>query len=264
MRSTLTGLLAIVFMASANAPLFAQQQWGDVKAKVVWAEDKIPDRKVVNNKGCPCARPVEDNILLINAKNKGVANVAICLVPMKGAKMPIHPKLAAVPKKAAIIDQPACLFEPRVTMIRAGQRLEIRNSSAIGHNANLAGGVNQPPNVLIPAGGKLVFDGQTALKPENNAISMSCSIHAWMGGQIYVFDHPYFTLTDANGNFEIKDAPAGNYLIYMKHESCGWLHTPRLTNSEKKSGGRFGQPISIPAGKALDMGVIKFKPAYLN
>jgi hypothetical protein len=185
-------------------------------------------------------------------------------LPKDGAKMPIHPKLAVAPKKTFVIDQPACLFEPRVTMLRTGQRLEIRNSSAIGHNANVTGDLNKPPNVLIPAGNKRVFDGPTALKPENKPISLACNIHKWMGGWIFVFDHPYFALTDADGNFEMKDAPAGDYLIFIKHESAGWLHTPRLTDKEKKSGGSFGQPISIPAGKALDMGVIKFKAEYLN
>ncbi len=68
--------------------------------------------------------------VVIDPKNKGVENVAVWLAAVGNAKMPVNPKSVAVPKKAAIIDQPCCLFEPRVTIIRTGQTLEIRNSSA--------------------------------------------------------------------------------------------------------------------------------------
>src|SRR5207247_2024810 len=138
------------------------------------------------------------------------------------------------------IDQPCCLFEPRVTMIRAGQALEIHNSAAIGHNANLKGTKNNPPNVLIPPGGKRVFAGDTALVAEERAIDLACNVHGWMGGKIYVFDHPYFAMTDETGQFEIKDAPVGKFRLIMQHEESGWLHTPRFADKEKKVGGRFG------------------------
>ncbi len=100
------------------------------------------------------------------------------------------------------------------------------------------------------------------MKAEKNAIALSCGIHGWMGGQIYVFDHPYFAVTDANGNFEIKGAPAGDYLIYMKHELAGWLHSPG--EPKKGVGGSKGQPITIPGGQAFKLDPIKFKPEYLK
>ena len=53
-----------------------------------------------------------------------------------------------------------------------------------------------------------------------------------------IFDHPYYAVTDEDGKFEIKDAPAGNYRIVYWHENVGF-----------KGGkdGRFGEPVAIPA-----------------
>ncbi len=36
-----------------------------------------------------------------------------------------------------------------------------------------------------------------------------------------VLDHPYFAVTDENGNFEIKNAPAGTQKVVVWQESVG-------------------------------------------
>ena len=46
-------------------------------------------------------------------------------------------------------------------------------------------------------------------------ITVSCTIHPWMRAWIRVFDHPYYAVTDDNGHFEIKDAPAGEYRLVV-------------------------------------------------
>ena len=50
---------------------------------------------------------------------------------------------------------------------------------------------------------------------------MSCSIHGSMKSWMRVFNHPYFAVTDANGNFEIKNAPAGKLNLVSWQESTG-------------------------------------------
>jgi hypothetical protein len=39
-----------------------------------------------------------------------------------------------------------------------------------------------------------------------------------MNGWIYVFDHPYFAVTDADGSFTIKDVPPGDHVLELWHE----------------------------------------------
>jgi hypothetical protein len=71
----------------------------------------------------------------------------------------------------------------------------------------------------------------------------------WVNGNIAVFAHPYFAVTDADGAFEIKDAPAGKYRLVV------W-------NFAYNNGadGRAGQSIAIPTDTRVDLGEIVFTP----
>jgi len=42
--------------------------------------------------------------------------------------------------------------------------------------------------------------------------------HTWMNGWIYVFDHPFFAVTDDEGAFAIRDVPPGTYTLELWHE----------------------------------------------
>lgn len=46
-----------------------------------------------------------------------------------------------------------------------------------------------------------------------------------MAAWIAVVDHPFFAVTDAGGNFEIKGLPPGTYTIEVWHEA--YLGTTR-------------------------------------
>jgi hypothetical protein len=70
-----------------------------------------------------------------------------------------------------------------------------------------------------------------------------------MNGRAGVFTHPYFAITDADGNFSIKDAPAGNYRIMVYNGSY-------LGGAK----GARGRPITIPAGAAINLGDLEFSP----
>jgi hypothetical protein len=56
---------------------------------------------------------------------------------------------------------------------------------------------------------------------EEVAIPVKCNIHPWMRSYIAVFKHPYFAVTDKNGNFELKNLPPGTYTIKAWHEKLG-------------------------------------------
>jgi hypothetical protein len=51
---------------------------------------------------------------------------------------------------------------------------------------------------------------------------MSCNIHQHMTAKIWVFDHPFYAVTDAQGKYEIKDIPAGvEVWVVGWHEESG-------------------------------------------
>jgi len=49
-------------------------------------------------------------------------------------------------------------------------------------------------------------------------VPVSCDIHWWMRAWVGVLDHPFFAVTDAEGNFEIGNLAAGKYTIGVWRE----------------------------------------------
>jgi hypothetical protein len=220
-------LIAAAFVPALTLRADDKQEWGTVKGQVFFNGGNIPAMKNIvvpaPAPACVAGNPPIEEKWVINPKNKGVRWAIVSLGPLeKKGKLPIHPDLAAIPNKAVEIDQPCCAFTPRVVAMRGGQALTIKNSAGFLHNANFAGAVkakNDAFNTAIAAGGKHVT---APLNPYWVPMSLSCTVHSWMKAHVAVFDHPYFAVTDADGNFEIPKAPAGKYRIRVWQESIGF------------------------------------------
>ena len=63
---------------------------------------------------------------------------------------------------------------------------------------------------------------------------MKCDVHPWMFAYIGVVDHPYFAVTDKDGNFTIKNVPAGKYTVEAVHQKAG----PRARRRKSKPASR--------------------------
>jgi hypothetical protein len=50
---------------------------------------------------------------------------------------------------------------------------------------------------------------------------VKCDVHPWMSAWVGVFEHPFHNVTDSKGTFEIKDLPAGKYVVAAWHEKFG-------------------------------------------
>jgi hypothetical protein len=143
-------------------------------------------------------------------------------------------------------DQPCCAFEPHVLGVVDGQIVEVKNSAPFPHNVNVFGGaVNPKLNETVPPGKSLDIEGW---KASTTPVPVQCVIHPWMKMYIRVFPHPYFAVTDAQGNWEIKDAPAGKWNLVVWHEGQGW-----------GPGGKAGTPVVIAANMVTNAGVTKVK-----
>jgi hypothetical protein len=66
---------------------------------------------------------------------------------------------------------------------------------------------------------QMILPGATCAKPE--IIPLKCDAHPWMAGYVVVAANPYFAVSAADGSFEIKDVPAGNYVVAVWHEYLG-------------------------------------------
>lgn len=238
---------------SASRAYAEQAGWGTVRGRIVYAGE-TPARTPINvgqdQQHCLANGPLLSEDLVVNKANKGIEYAFVWLLPPKrGEHLPIHPQLQNTAGQPVVLDQPRCMFVPHALGIRQGQELLVKNSAVIAHNVKWEGNPLQNPggNQLLPAGGSFTIRD---LKAQRLPIPVKCNIHPWMTAWLGVYDHPYFAVTDADGNFEIKLAPAGRFPLMIWQEKIGYRGGAK---------GRNGMPVEINNGGVTDLGQLEMK-----
>lgn len=257
-QALLVGSVWTVLVLSSGQ-VHAQGGWGTIKGTIVYDGTPPKNEKANVDKDqshCLSKGDILRNELVVNEKNKGVRWVLVWLTDAKDPSNykfvpPIHPSLKN-PKKVVEIDQPCCVFEPRVIGIQTSQSLVVKNSAPIPHNFKIDSiGGGPVANPLIPAKGQ--SPPISGFLPKLIPTMYTCSIHSWMKGWIGTFPHPYFAVTDADGNFEIKNAPAGKFRLMVWQEKVGWVIRDAKNPRDR------GKVIQIKPGETTDVGKVLLK-----
>ena len=119
-------------------------------------------------------------------------------------------------------------------LIWTRQKVVLGNSDPVGHNVKIDCRDNPQSNDTIPSGGTIEkkFD-----KAERLPVPVSCSIHPWMKGWIVIRDTPYMAVTDADGKFEIKNLPAGEWQFMFWQEQAGYVSNVKSTGNRRSGSG---------------------------
>ena len=160
-------------------------------------------------------------------KSGGLANVYVYV------KSGLEGSAFAVPATPVILDQKGCRYEPHVLALMAGQTLRVLNSDPTTHNVH--GQPNAPSNPQwnisqMPKGAPIEksFHDPEAMMP------LKCNQHPWMKAYVNVASKPFYAISDANGKFEIKGLPPGDYTIGAVHEALG-EQTQKITVGAKEN-----------------------------
>jgi hypothetical protein len=160
-------------------------------------------QKGQNVKDAVCAKETIPDQKLVVDSSGGVANVVVFL-----AKAPAGAAVPPPPTEVADFDNKGCHFVPHVLLIRVGQPVKILNDDfPLQHNTHTLPQRTAGFNSTIPKEGKEF----TYSKPEPEPCEVKCDIHAWMHGWHFPLDHPYAAVSGPNGEFEIKNLPAGQH-----------------------------------------------------
>src|SRR5260221_13373485 len=116
------------------------------------------------------------------------------------------------PAAKPVVDQTKMTFNPHVQVVQVGTTIEFLNNDPVGHN------VYSPS---VSGNKKLAHNLGTWSKGEKKSFQFNdvgvagllCNVHPEMNGYIVVSPTPYFAVTDKNGNYEIKNVPAGKYTL---------------------------------------------------
>ena len=156
-----------------------------------------------------CGKEKEPEDLLLSSSN-GIRNAVVSLqnVPA-GAKRDWNFPVAKM-------DQKECSFMPRVVIVPAGGTVEFLNSDRLLHNVRSAGKENPPFNRAQPHARSISFAFK---QPE--LLRVDCDLHSWMRGWVVVAEHPFYAVTNEQGEFTLENVPRGKYTLQVWQESLG-------------------------------------------
>jgi hypothetical protein len=257
-------LLGTFLLLSAAGATRAEDKWGTIKGQVIYGGEKAPAPVVLKvDKDAPDCLATKKQLVseewVVDPKTKGIKWVYVYLIPdSRDPKditkpIPTHPALKGKKLPNVEVDQPCCVFEPYAIALQEGQSITAKNSMKIAHNVKVDGNpaVGNPTiNQLVPGGGNINIG---PFKAQATPVPLACNVHSWMSGYVRVFSHPYFFVTKEDGQFEIKDAPAGKYRLVIWHPGSGWV-------VGDKEPDKFGISIEIKADKTTDLGQYKVQP----
>jgi len=124
----------------------------------------------------------------------------------------IPDKKFEAPTEHVVVDQRKMAFIPHVVAVQQGTTVDFLNSDPVGHNVywpSISGNKKLAHNLgTWPKGEKKPFQFN-----DLGVASLLCNVHPEMSGYVVVVPTPYFAVTDKDGNFDIKNIPAGKYTL---------------------------------------------------
>lgn len=185
------------------------------------------DGKVTFSGEKPAAKPVSmDAVPACANQHKGALPPQDTLVGAAGELQNVFVYVKAglparqwpVPQDPVSMDQKGCVYTPRVLGVMVGQDFEVTNNDPTMHNVHPLPKNNKEWNTSqAPKGEKIVrtFDKEEIMVP------FKCNVHPWMRAHLGVVSHPFFAVTGADGTFQLKGLPPGEYTLEAWHERLG-------------------------------------------
>jgi hypothetical protein len=157
----------------------------------------------------PDSHKTRDLERLIIGPQGGVANTVVFIKSISSGKA------FDLPPARRSLNQHLCRYEPHILLVPESAALDMKSSDATLHTIHMDGAATY--NLPFP------FQNQTISRNMNTPglVNLKCNGgHVWMNAEMFVAPHPYYTVTDESGAFQLTDVPPGEYAIVAWHE--GW------------------------------------------
>lgn len=243
--------VAFLAVVSASSLFLSAQEWGNLKGKFVVDGDPPKPAEIIPDKDKEaCELPMYSRALVVG-KDGGLKNVVVFL-KKPTSPIPVHPDIKL--PETVELDNAKCRFEPHIVVMTTKQKLRVKNSDAVGHNANISSFNDENShNPNIPAGKFIDLDMPAV---ESRPINVACNSHAWMKAYVLVREEPYMAVSSKTGEFEIKNLPAGTHSFQFWHENAGYLKNATAGGKKLPSGRRAEVKVTIKPGETVDLGTI--------
>jgi plastocyanin len=148
-------------------------------------------------------------------KGQPVADAVVSLLRLDS---PTPPKPPAEP---VLIAQQGQEFEPHVTAVVVGTRVNFSNTDRVHHQIYSLSKPKRFEIALHPPGSE-----NSVLLDQPGIVALGCNIHDWMSSYIVVLATPHFTKTPVAGVASLTDLPPGRYRLDVWH--------PRLSGNSTR------------------------------
>ncbi len=257
----LTLIYVGLFFLASTAVCMADG-WGNLKGKITvtgQVPDPVPENVDKDQATCLSGDqpPMDDNLVV--GKDGALRDVFVMMLLKRGEeKIPVHPSYEGLKEEPVVLDNKHCRFEPHAVFVRTGQTLRLQNSDDVGHNCHIIT-FNNERNDNVPKNDHIDVKLTGVDKSPGNVV---CDIHNWMDAIILVRDEPYVAVSDKDGNFEIKNIPAGTWNFQFWHKKSGYMRGLEIPGYKV---GRKGEiEVKIDDGKMLDLGEMKIPSEELS
>ena len=201
--------------AAAPTPSAGPTQKGELSLKgVVYVDGPLPEGKKLSLP-LACAQqfkgPVYSNEVM--AKEGRLQNALVRIT--KGYE---KLDLGRTPSTPVELDQRGCVYSPHLVVARVGQEVVFINNDPVFHNVKSFAKRNPSFNLAMPTRGQRV--SKRFSQPEI-PLQTKCSVHPWMGAFVAVLDHPFYSVSNERGEFEIRGLTPGTYTVELWHEHYG-------------------------------------------
>ncbi len=160
-----------------------------------------------------------------------VPNAVLYLLPENGEKQQPEPM-------ELTIVQEELQFSPAFSVVTAGSTVFFENRDDNIHNVR-----SESPENAFNIGSHLPKTTKSIVLKNSGLVSLKCKVHPEMRGLIYVTPTTLFSATDAQGRFEIKPVPPGNYLLEPWHQS--FTRRELRENTQKVTVGTAEKTLSL-------------------
>jgi polysaccharide lyase family 4-like protein len=184
---------------------------GSIEGVVEYSGATIPKDPTITltSETAYCGKSLPAERYLI--KDRKVKNAVVYLVKIEAGKK--------VPNEPVSITNTKCKFEPHVSVGFKGNLFTAKNDDPVLHQFDIHAAIGgaEVYSVSLHEQGSSV----TKTLPKTGLMELSCYVHPWQRAYVYIFDHPYATVTDENGAFVMKEVPPGTYTVAVWHEALG-------------------------------------------
>jgi len=143
---------------------------------------------------------------------KAIEHSVAYAIPLDSKQHRQQQKNYAKNPKIVSIHQRNNTFQPYVSVLQIGSKIQLLNEDPIKHHVY---SFSNAKKFEIP-----LYSGKPPKKiilDQVGVVTLGCNIHDWMLAYIVVTDSPFSAISDANGKLLLKNLPKGRYRLVIWH-----------------------------------------------